>query len=190
MKPKDEQKLEAIAQATYQCVLSRGLSSLTLADIARSAGLATSTLYVYYPSKQVLLDALYERAKTVTFNRLIEGDTSQAPIKARIRQIWLNMLENRLINQAELVFMEQYASSEYMSETNRALGERFAAVFRDILETGQKEETLKPVPLVFLKGFLMGSVHETAKLISQQAQANDNTTRTTGFQLCWDAIKA
>lgn len=190
MKPKDDLKLEAIAQATYQCVLSRGLSALTLADIARSAGLATSTLYVYYPSKQDLLDALYERAKTVTVARLFERDTDQLSTKARIRQIWLNMLENCLTNQAELAFLEQYASSGSMSEANRALGARFVAVFRGILETGQKEETLKAVPLPFLMASLVGSVRETAKLISQKTVPNDEATRNTAFQLSWDAVKA
>ncbi len=190
MKPKDELKLEAIAQATYQCVLSRGLSALTLADIARSAGLATSTLYVYYPSKQDLLDALYERAKTVTVARLFEGDADQLSTKARIRRIWLNMLENRLNNQAELAFLEQYASSDSMSEANRALGARLAAVFRGILEAGQKEETLKAVPLPFLMASLVGSVQETAKMINQKTAPNDEATRSTAFQLAWDAVKA
>jgi AcrR family transcriptional regulator len=190
MKPKDELKLEAIAQATYQCVQSRGLSALTLADIARSAGVATSTLYVYYPSRQVLLDALYERAKTVTFTRLIEGAESQLSTKARIRTIWLNMLENRLKNQAELTFLEQYASSGSMSQANRALSERFVSVFQSILEAGQKEEILKAVPQPFLMSFLVGSVQESAKLIGLQTVPDDAATRNTAFQLCWDAIKA
>ena len=190
MKFKDEQKLEAIAQATYRCVLARGIGALKLSEISRSAGIATSTLYVYYPSKKDLLDALYERAKTVTFARLLESDLSQAPIKARVRQLWLNSLENRLTNQAELVFMEQYASSEYMSEANRSLSARLAAVFQSLLAAGQQEETLKDVPLPFLIASLVGSVHETAKLIGQHSVANDTATRNTAFQMCWDAIKA
>lgn len=190
MKPKDEQKLEAIAQAAYACVRERGLSALTLADIARQAGLATSTLYVYYPSKQALLDALYERAKTVTFARLIEGDSEQLPTKARVRLVWRHLLEIRLDNPAEVVFMEQYASSEFMSEPNRALSARAMAVFNDLLARGQREETLKAVALAFLSGAVASSVQETAKLIAQQVLPNDDATRITGFQLCWDAIRA
>jgi TetR/AcrR family transcriptional repressor of multidrug resistance operon len=190
MKPKDEQKLGAITQATYACVLERGLSALTLADIARKAGLATSTLYVYYPAKQALLDALYEHAKTVTFASLIDGDSEQLPTKARVRLVWQHLLDLRLDNTAEVVFMEQYASSEYMSEPNRALSARLVAVFNALLERGQKEETLKPVPLPFLAGTVSASVQEVAKLIQQQVLPNDEATRATGFQLCWDAIKA
>ena len=46
MKPKDDEKQRAIAQATFELVAQTGLSGLTLADIARAAGIATSTLYV------------------------------------------------------------------------------------------------------------------------------------------------
>src|SRR5437868_1020434 len=114
MKPKDEKKLEAIVSATYALVQERGLNILTMADIARSAGIATSTLYIYYASKQDLLDAVYEQTKTATFERLAQNAGPDLPLKARIRQIWLNMLNNRLDNHAEMVFQEQYVSSRFM----------------------------------------------------------------------------
>ena len=66
MKPKDEKKVEAIATAVYRLAAQRGLAAMTLADIAREAGLATSTLYVYYKSREELLDDVYQKAKTAT----------------------------------------------------------------------------------------------------------------------------
>jgi AcrR family transcriptional regulator len=190
VKPKDDLKLEAIAQAAYACVLERGLRALTLSEIARAAGLATSTLYVYFPSKQALLDALYERAKTETFAQLMLGDAADLPLKARLRRIWLNMLDARLQNPAQMVFMEQYASSEFMSEHNRALGARLAGVYNTLLEAGQRDETLKAVPLPLLIGSILGSVHEAARLIAAKVLPDDEQTRTTAFLLCWDALKA
>ena len=190
MKPKDDLKLEAIAQAAYACVLERGMRSLTLAEIARAAGLATSTLYVYFPSKQALLDALYERAKTETFTALMQGDAPDVPLKARLRRLWMNMLDARLQNPAQMVFMEQYASSEFMSEHNRALSARMASVYHALLEAGQRDETLKNVPLPLLIGSILGSVHETGRLMAAQVLPNDGQTRAAAFMLCWDALKA
>ena len=57
MKPKDEDKQQAIADATFALVAQVGLSGLTMAAIAREAGIATGTLYVYYKSKEELLNA-------------------------------------------------------------------------------------------------------------------------------------
>ena len=190
MKPKDDLKLEAITQAAYACVLERGMRALTLAEIARSAGLATSTLYVYFPSKQALLDALYERAKTDTFTALMRGDMADAPLKGRLRGLWMNMLDARLQNPAQMVFMEQYASSEFMSEHNRALSARLSSVYLALLEAGQRDETLKNVPLPLLVGSILGSVHETSRLIAGKVLPNDDATRAAAFMLCWDALKA
>lgn len=190
MKPKDEQKLEAIAQATYQCVLERGMRALTMADIAKRAGLATSTLYVYFPSKQALLDALYESAKTATVANLMEADQSGSSVKARMRSIWQCLLAMRMEQPDRHVFMEQYASSAFMSDSNRSLGAGLSAVFAALVEQGQREELVKPIPVAFHQACLLGSVAETAKLMAQHVLPDDQATRETGFLLCWDAMKA
>jgi TetR/AcrR family transcriptional repressor of multidrug resistance operon len=190
VKPKDDQKLEAIAQATYLCVHERGMRALTLAEIAKRAGLATSTLYVYFPNKQALLDALYERAKTAAVAQLMGANEDGQPVKARLRRIWLALLELRLRQPEQQVFMEQYASSEYMSEHNRTLGTHLSAVFVALVRQGQAEELLKPIAVPFHQICLLGSVQETAKLIAQQGLPDDDATRNTAFILCWDAMKA
>jgi TetR/AcrR family transcriptional repressor of multidrug resistance operon len=190
MKPKDAEKLRKIVQATYALVQQRGLAALTLAEIARAAGIATSTLYIYFDSKQALLDQLYQDAKTATFDRLVAGAAPTLPLKARVRSIWLNMLANRLANPAEIIFMEQYTSSQFMSEANRELGGRLSGFFHAILKSGQEDESLKAVPLPFLMALFLGSVQETARLVRQNVLADDEQTRATGFLLCWDAIKA
>lgn len=190
MKPKDAEKLSKIVQATYALVQQRGLAALTLAEIARAAGIATSTLYIYFDSKQALLDQLYQDAKTATFERLVADAAPTLPLKARVRSIWLNMLANRLANPAEIIFMEQYTSSQFMSEANRELGGRLAGFFHAILKSGQEDESLKAVPLPFLMALFLGSVQETARLVRQNVLADDEQTRATGFLLCWDAIKA
>ena len=96
MKPKDDEKQRAIAQATFVLVAQTGLSGLTMADIARAAGIATSTLYVYYPSKDELISQLYQDAKTVTAARIMEGVVPGLPYRARVRRAWGNLLRHRL----------------------------------------------------------------------------------------------
>ncbi|RYF45040.1 MAG: TetR/AcrR family transcriptional regulator, partial [Comamonadaceae bacterium] len=119
MKPKDDEKQRAIAQATFDLVAQTGLSGLTLAEIARAAGVATSTLYVYYPSKDELISQLYQDAKTVTAARLMEGVEPGMPYRARVRRTWCNLLRHRLDQYAEVIFQEQYYNSPWFTEGNR-----------------------------------------------------------------------
>jgi TetR/AcrR family transcriptional repressor of multidrug resistance operon len=190
MKPKDEKKVEAIAAAVYQLAARHGLSAVTLAEIARTAGVATSTLYVYYKSREDLLDDVYQKAKTATVMRYGQNDDPQAGLKARVRRIWNNMVDNRIANQAQVAFLEQYYHSELLSQTSRELVERMIAPFIELIVAGQKSEQLKPVPPPLLAAAVMSLARETAILIGSGDLPDNEKTRLGAFQLCWDAIKA
>ncbi len=190
LRPKDEEKERAIAQATFALVEQTGLSGLTMADIARGAGIATSTLYVYHPSKDALISQLYQQTKTATTARLMEGHDPAAPLRARLRRAWENWLQNRLDHYAESVFHEQYYNSQWFTAADRALSSRLAAPLLAVLEEGKRQEILKPVPTVLLAASLSGSVRETAGLIRGKALPDDEATRRAAFSLCWDGMKA
>lgn len=190
MRPKDEKKVEAIAAAVYRLAASHGLPAVTLADIAREAGVATSTLYVYHKSREDLLDDVYQKAKTATVMRYAQNHDPHASLKSCVRRIWSNMVDNRLENQQQMAFLEQYIHSEFLSETSRALSQRMIAPFIELLVAGQKSDQLKPVPPALLAAAIMGLAKETAILVIKGELPNDEKTRTMGFQLCWDAIKA
>src|SRR4051812_41157961 len=111
MKPKDAKKIEAIAAAVYRLAARRGLAAITLADIAREAGVATSTLYVYYKSREDLLDDVYVKAKMASVLRYGRNAGTDAPLKSRIRQIWINIVETRIENSEQVAFLEQYFHS-------------------------------------------------------------------------------
>ncbi|MBO9678104.1 MAG: TetR/AcrR family transcriptional regulator [Acidovorax sp.] len=190
MKPKDDEKQRAIAQATFDLVARTGLSGLTMAEIARAAGIATSTLYVYYPSKDELISQLYQDAKTVTASRIMQGVEPGLPYRARVRRIWSNLLRHRLDQYAEVVFQEQYYNSPWFSEGNREFSARLMAGFYALMEEGQRQEILKPVPVPLLTASLVGSVRETGNLIRSRVLPDTEAVQQMAFGLCWDALKA
>lgn len=190
MKPKDDDKQRAIAEATFNLVAQTGLSGLTMADIARTAGIATSTLYVYYPSKDELISQLYQSAKAATMERLMDGVLPGDSLRIRVRRIWNNLLRHRLTRHVEVVFQEQYYNSPWFTEGNRELSSRLAASFLALMEEGQQQEILKPVPLPLLTASVVGSVRETAHLIRTKVLPDDEAVRLAAFTLCWDGIKA
>lgn len=190
MKPKDDEKFKAITEATFVLVEQTGLSGLTMAAIARQAGLATGTLYVYFKSKEELVNALYAQAKTATAARVLQGDDPDAPFRVRFRHTWNNLLKNRLDYWAEMVFQEQYYNSPWFSEANRDLSAR---LFRDwflLIEKAKEQQILKNVPTPLLTSSLMGSVRETASLIRAGQLTDSEADLAMAFGLCWDGIKA
>jgi AcrR family transcriptional regulator len=190
VKLKDDEKLRAIARATFTLVEQTGLSGLTMAAIAREAGLATGTLYVYFKSKEDLLVALYEQAKTETAASLMQGDDPKAPYRSRFRRMWANWLEHRLTHYAQVVFMEQYYNSPWFSEESRNLSVRLFKDWVDLIETARAQQILKDVPTPMLINSFGGSVRETANMLRSGTLARTDAHLDMAFGLCWDGIKA
>lgn len=190
MKPKDDEKLRAIARATFTLVEQTGLSGLTMAAIAREAGLATGTLYVYFKSKEELLTALYEQAKTETTASLMKGDDPTAPFRSRFQRMWLNWLDHRLTHYAQMVFVEQYYNSPWFSDASRELSARLIKDWLDLIETAKAQQILKNVPTPMLVNSFGGSVRETANLLRSGSLKRTDAHLQMAFGLCWDGIKA
>lgn len=190
MKPKDAQKLAAIARATFALVERGGLRSLTMAGIARQAGLATATLYVYFASKEELLAAVYQQAKTEAAARMFEGDDPRKPLRARFARLWRNWVENRLAQGAQMLFMEQYANSPWYDEASRSLSTRLFAAWGELVAQAQAQQVIKNLPPPLVMGAFAGSVRETANLLRAGTLPHDRKTLDQAFALCWDGIKA
>jgi AcrR family transcriptional regulator len=190
VRPKDDDKLKAIAMATFALVEQTGLSGLTMAAIARQAGLATGTLYVYFKSKEELLVALYEQAKTETAASLMQGDDAALPFRSRFQRMWMNWLEHRLTHYAQVVFLEQYYNSPWFSEDSRSLSARLIRPWVDLIETAKAQQILKDVPTPMLINSFGGSVRETANLLRSGSLSRTEAHLAMAFGLCWDGIKA
>ena len=189
MKLKDEKKLNAVVDATCRLAAERGLFGLTLNEIAKAAGIGTSTLYIYFSDKEALFNEVYRRAKREAID-FYGGEIDPAtPLKGRVRNVWSRMLDHRLRRYDQVCFMEQFAGSSLMNDDSRAYVAQLGERLLQIVDEGQREEILKAVPVPFLNSLFIGSVRETARLIRASSIADTEESRAVAFQLCWDGIR-
>ena len=190
MKPKDEDKQQAIATASFALVEQVGLSGLTMAAIARQAGIATGTLYVYHRSKEELLNALYEQVKGALARLITADDEPGMPFRARFQRNWLRLLRHRLAHYPEAVFMEQYYNSPWFSEASRQFSARITSACVGFLEEARAQQIVKDVPTMLLASSLFGSVRETANLMRSGDLQDTEAALAQAFAIFWDGVKA
>ena len=68
-----------ILEAAARVVLTDGVAGLTLAAVARAAGLSKGGLLYHYASKEALLNAMVERLVEVTEERIAASRAADAP---------------------------------------------------------------------------------------------------------------
>lgn len=94
-----EERRQAILEATLRLVASRGFESVTMAAIAAEAGLTKGTLYLYFPSKQALLDALLHRYSLGPALQDLTRDAAALPLEEAVRALvglaWRRLHEAR-----------------------------------------------------------------------------------------------
>ena len=130
-------KRDAILRAAIDVFAERGFFNAQVADVARSAGVAAGTVYLYFSSKDDLLVSIFERTMREAFT---EGRAAVAGIQdpsERLRQfarVHLGRLGRdrnlAIVYQVELrqsiKFMERFSSTllrDYLSQIRAAIVE-------------------------------------------------------------------
>ena len=141
-------KREAILRAATDVFASRGFFNAQVADVARAAGIAAGTVYLYFRSKDDLLVSIFERTMR---EALADGQQAVASLRdpaerlrrlARLHLARLGRDRNlAIVFQVELrqstKFMERFSSTllrEYLGLIRAAIADGQAAgVFRGSL---------------------------------------------------------
>jgi AcrR family transcriptional regulator len=86
-RPRSDDKRNAILAAASQLIAEVGVEAST-ARVAREAGVAEGTLFLYFGSKDALLNALHVALHGLLAAATMAGDAPDAPLEARVRQAW------------------------------------------------------------------------------------------------------
>ncbi|MDQ0864776.1 TetR/AcrR family transcriptional regulator [Arthrobacter globiformis] len=73
---------DEIIKAAWAEADNRGLSAISLTDVARRVGLRQPSLYSYFPSKNALIDAMFMEAASALLHAVEEADYPNSPREA------------------------------------------------------------------------------------------------------------
>jgi AcrR family transcriptional regulator len=80
-------KRERILLAAWETIRKYGFDKTTVSDIAKGAGIAKGTIYLYFPSKEEIMLALVELTNRRINDRLEQIAESSSSPRAKVREI-------------------------------------------------------------------------------------------------------
>ena len=132
-------KREAILRAAIQVFARNGYFNSKVADIAREAGIADGTVYLYFKSKEEILHSIFDQSME---KAIADGKKQLAGIadaKEKLRRIALLHLE-RLGSDRDLAVVFQVelrGSTKFMEEFSAAGFAEYLGLIRTTFEEGQ-----------------------------------------------------
>lgn len=190
VKPRDEQKIQLVYHATLQLVKEKGLAGITMSEIAREAKIATGTLYIYFDSKEVLINDLFTLCRKSSADIYFKGYDASLPFVQGLRTIWFNLLEFRIEHFQEAVFMDQCYHSPYITATTKELTKKLIQPLYKLVERGKEEKKLKNLDAFMLLVFLVSGINEFVKHSVYSEKKITKSSKEELFNLMWDGIKA
>ena len=141
-------KREAILRAAVETFAAHGFFQAQVADVARAAGVAAGTVYLYFRGKDDLLISIFERTMK---QAIAEGRRSVEEKRGaveRLREIARLHLE-RLGNDRELAVVFQIElrqSTKFMEHFSATHLREYLGLIRDVVAQGQSEGVFRPGP--------------------------------------------
>ncbi|KUJ60391.1 hypothetical protein AR687_18280 [Flavobacteriaceae bacterium CRH] len=188
MRPLDPDKREKILKSVFVLTGKQGLASVTISGISKTAGIAAGTLYIYFKNKEEVVQLAYAAVEDKMAQAMYRDFDINVPIRQSLKQIYINMLNYRLKNYDETVFIDQYQQSGYIQlnfSKQLAEYEKQNKPLYDLLEKGQQEGIIKTVDAIILISFFDGAVRSCSTGIIQKLFPLSQQLTDDCFDMIW-----
>jgi TetR/AcrR family fatty acid metabolism transcriptional regulator len=158
-------KREAILRAAIRVFAGNGYFNSKVADIAREAGVADGTVYLYFKSKEEILHSIFDRnmEEAISASRKQLEEITDA--RQKLRRIALMHLE-RLGADRDLAVVcqvELRGSTKFMEEFSAAGFAEYLNLIRSTFEEGQQAGVFRPeLNAKIVAKILFGALDEMA----------------------------
>lgn len=190
MRIRDENKVEAIYDATIHLVNEIGFAETSISKIAKKANVSAATIYIYHENKEDLLLKTYLKIKGKMSERMFQKLDDTRTVKERFDSIIRNYVEFILTYKEYFLFMEQIMTSplpqKWCLEDTASL---FKPIF-EMFEIGKKEGLFKQEDVRMLIVYSVLPIAELAKVHVQNGTHFEDRQLNVAIGMSWDAIKA
>src|SRR5687767_8229859 len=139
-------KRQAILRAAISVFANNGYFNSKVADIAREAGVADGTVYLYFKSKEEILHSIFDRSVEDALGAARKRVERMSDPGEKLRQIAHMHLE-RLGADRDLAVVFQVelrGSTKFMEEFSAAGFAEYLALIRSTFEEGQRAGLFRP----------------------------------------------
>ena len=185
------EKRERFLDAALKLFVSNGVQNTSTAEIAREAGTAAGTLFLYFPTKQDLINELVlkiAKQESDTINSLL--DPSQSA-RDTFFTIWDGSIRWLLENMDAYQYNQQIRDSGMISDSITLETAKYFRFYYEAIQKGLAEGCIKPFPIELVGGFLYQDIVAVMNFLRLQSDPGkvDEAIRQ-GFELFWHGLSS
>jgi TetR/AcrR family fatty acid metabolism transcriptional regulator len=157
-------KYHRILESAVRIFARQGFRQSTVSQIAKEAGVADGTIYLYFKNKNDILVHFFAFKAKQVFDRFHEEVDRGADSLEKLRNLVRVHLSEfqRDPDMAIVYHVETHQISRLAEDQIRAMGKMYHDIISDIVEEGQQEGLIRrDIYLSLVKRLILGAVDET-----------------------------
>ena len=177
----DPGKRERILASAMKVFARKGFAVARVSDVAREAGVADGTIYLYFPSKDAILIAIIEEGMGRVLEQLHKLTKTTDDPKEKLRLFCRNHLET-VENEpdlAEVLLVELRFSDKMLTESKpMAMLDKYLEQLAAIISEGQRRGAFRrDIPLGLALGVVFGALDEVSlhRVLARRKKSGDHT---------------
>jgi AcrR family transcriptional regulator len=183
-----KEKEQKILDASLKLFTTRGFHGTSTAEIAKTAGVATGTLFHYFKSKEELINRLYFYTKDSMLKEFSENCDYNKPFKENLKSLWLNLVNFGINDAHKFQFIITFHCSPYITSLTREQVENKLEGVLEVYKMGFKEQEIKEIYFELAMDYFWGSVVSTVDHFGKYPEKFNERNLDLAFELFWDGI--
>ncbi len=184
------EKRSNLMKAALKLFVEKGVQNTSTAEIAREAGMAAGTLFIYFPTKQDLVDELALKVSKELSDNINSRLDPSLPARDSFLVIWNEVLYWFLADLEAYQYAQQIRVPGILSQAVVMETGKYFSFFYQAIQKGLEEGCIKPYSIELIGGFLYQDFIAVMNYIQMQPDAvRQQEAIRQGFELFWDGIR-
>lgn len=177
-----------ILNASLKLFVEKGFHGTSTAEISKSAGVATGTLFHYFKTKEELINRLYLYSKESMVGEIAGQYNSEKSFKENIKYLWISLVDFGIKKPEMFQFILSFHCSPYITSLTKEEIENRLEMALEAYTVGLKKHEIKNISYELIVDFLWGSIVATVGHIEKYPEKSIPDVKEQAFDLFWDGI--
>lgn len=183
-------KRDNFLEAALKLFVANGVQNTSTAAIAKEAGTAAGTLFLYFPTKQDLIDELLLKIAREQSEYMKGLLTPSASVQDTFFTIWSGSIHWLLEHLDLYEYNQQVRDSGLVDEAIVQETGKYFSYYYEAIQRGLEEGVIKPYPFDLIGGFLYQDIVAVMNVLRDISNSRkQEEIIQVGFDIFWDGIR-
>lgn len=190
MRKRDDNKIDALYEATIELVNEIGIAATTVAKIAKRANVSAATMYIYFENKEDMLSKAYVTSKMKLSTFLFSGVDPSISVQERFELMLRRFVAFIEQYKEQFLFMEQISNSPLLEKWCLDEVSAFYDPISSLFTEGREQQLFKEEDLQLLVLYsVVPIVHWVKEQLKVQTTIDDQQLNKV-IRMSWEAVRA